>query len=634
MQPGPSNICFMRPQSNDVFSFRLADQEMGLSTVAGIGTTVLICVAALVLWLKGRRAKSMEEIEAELRKKFTACDGITLYDNGSSPCAKRVRITLKEKGIKHHVVLVNLSTRENRHPFYLAINPQGKVPAMVVRNIEGIPDCCLYESNAITEWLDEQFPWTTQLYPLDPWERAQVKLWQRWEGAMAEDFWPLMYANVLGPVNRFLYSRDTYKNIFSNEKDPYQFAKMMKTYDGELLSPREMKRNAIHLYKWLNILESALENKTYICGNTFTTADISVIPRTLMYPITGLLETKEEQNRYPNVMRYLRNVGSRPSFHEPSVVSLNLVRWLPWSLIERVGNWRSGMVHHRIHGRDALKELDKSEEPALSTPISIPEGTDVVLYCHAPWPDSISVKIGCAELNLKVLTKEVDMVRLEHKAGSYLALNPLGEVPTAIHADHVIYDAQNIMEYLDSLYSDDIHQSLLPMLAIDRVQVRMWQGWCRTCFNYQLIHLYKQYILLPILQAKFSSREKLLTSLHKSTTATDHTDDLVHLFEQKKGSPEETESKMSPYKSGLRKCLEYLDGKLEGHSFLVTTKLTMADISVFSLLLLFKWVQIDINLDYPNVTAWRERLLARPGFFFGQAAVDEYMLRHGIHQLP
>jgi len=80
MQPSPSNIYFMRPQSNDVFSFRLADQEMGLSTVAGIGTTVLICVAALVLWLKGRRAKSMEEIEAELRKKFTACDGITLYE--------------------------------------------------------------------------------------------------------------------------------------------------------------------------------------------------------------------------------------------------------------------------------------------------------------------------------------------------------------------------------------------------------------------------------------------------------------------------------------------------------------------------------------------------------------------------
>ena len=609
---------------------------MGISTVAGIGTTVLVCMAALVLWLKGRRTKSREEIEAELRKKFTARDGITFYDNASSPCASRVRITLKEKSVKHHVVLVDLFSRENRHPSYLAINPQGKVPAVVVHNVEGIPDCCLYESNAITEWLDEQFPWTTQLYPLDPWERAQVKVWQRWEGAMAEDFWPFMYANVRGPLDRFRYSRDTYKKMFSNEKDPYQVAKMMKTYDGELLSPREMKRNAIRLFKWLNILESALENKTYICGNTFTTADISVIPRTLMYPLLGLLNTEEEQKRYPNVMRYFRNVGSRPSFHArfaSNTALMYLLKWLLWSLIERVGNWRSGKVHHHVHGSDALKELDDSEQPTLSTPISTPEGTDVVLYCHAPWPDSISVKIGCAELNLNVLTKEVDMVRLEHKASSYLALNPLGEIPTAIHADHVIYDAQNIMEYLDSLYSGDIHPSLLPVLAIDRVQVRMWQGWCRTCFNYQLIHLYKQYILLPVLKARFSSREKLLTTLRKSTSATEHTDDLVHLFEQKEDSPEETESKMSPYKSGLRNCLEYLDGKLEGQHFLVASKLTMADISVFSLLLLFKWVQIDTNLDYPNVAAWREKLLARPAFFFGQAAVDAYMLRHGVQQL-
>ena len=83
---------------------------------------------------------------------------------------------------------VDLIIRENRHPSYLAINPLGKVPALVVHNVKGIPDCCLFESNAITEWLDEQFPNTVQLYPSDPWERAQIKMWQRWEGAMTEDF--------------------------------------------------------------------------------------------------------------------------------------------------------------------------------------------------------------------------------------------------------------------------------------------------------------------------------------------------------------------------------------------------------------------------------------------------------------
>ena len=99
---------------------------MASATVVGVGTALLVCVATLVFWLKRRGTKSEEEIEAELTKKFAVRDGITFYDNALSPCASRVRITLREKGIKHNVVQVDLESRENRHPSYLAINPLGK----------------------------------------------------------------------------------------------------------------------------------------------------------------------------------------------------------------------------------------------------------------------------------------------------------------------------------------------------------------------------------------------------------------------------------------------------------------------------------------------------------------------------
>ena len=596
---------------------------------------VLACGAALVLgWAKYGRKPSKEKRDALLREKFTLQDGITFYDATLSPCARRVRITLKEKGIKHHVVNVSLMDRENRHPSYVAINPQGKVPAMVVKGVEGIPDCCLYESNAITEWLDEQFPHTTQLYPSDPWQRAQAKMWQRWEAVMAEDFWPLMYANVAGFIHRLFYSRKAFQEKFcGGEKDPYQTAKMLKTYNGEILSPREMKRNAVRLFRWLDVLEQALEDRAFICGDKFTTADISVIPRTVMYPLLGLLETEEERKRYPNVIRYIKDVASKPSFQSKErLPSKSLLGWIPWSLLEWIGNWRSGMEHHRIHGKDVLKEVAISEKlSAQPVPTPLPDDIEVLLYHHAPWPESVAVRIACTELGIQFTMEEVDMVRLQHKACSFMSLNPLGEVPTIIHASHVVYDAKNIMEYLNTHFSSlpATSGSLMPAAATDRVCVRMWQGWASTCFNYQLIHLYRQYILLPVLLTKFSSKDELLATLHESTTATEHTDDLVHLFEQTSSS-EEVERKMSPYKEGLRKTLEYLNSELKDREFLVASQLTTADISVFSLLLLFKWVRVDITEEFPSVAAWRKRLAIRPAFFFAQGAVDKYMLEHGV----
>jgi glutathione S-transferase len=41
---------------------------------------------------------------------------------------------------------VNLLQGEQRHPSYLAVNPQGKVPAIRVQGVPGLPDVCLYES--------------------------------------------------------------------------------------------------------------------------------------------------------------------------------------------------------------------------------------------------------------------------------------------------------------------------------------------------------------------------------------------------------------------------------------------------------------------------------------------------------
>jgi glutathione S-transferase len=97
-----------------------------------------------------------------------------------------VRAVLLEKGLEWTTRIVDLTRMEQKRPEYLALNPNGVVPTLV----HG--ERVIYESNVITEYLDDVFP-TPRLYPRDPWECAQAKMWQAFELAMAKEYRPLMY---------------------------------------------------------------------------------------------------------------------------------------------------------------------------------------------------------------------------------------------------------------------------------------------------------------------------------------------------------------------------------------------------------------------------------------------------------
>lgn len=92
----------------------------------------------------------------------------TLYTHPLSNFAQRVHIALHEKNVRWDTVVVDMPRGAHRKPEYLAINPYGKVPALV----EG--DRRLYESSAILEYLEELHP-TPPLFPRSPEERAWAR---------------------------------------------------------------------------------------------------------------------------------------------------------------------------------------------------------------------------------------------------------------------------------------------------------------------------------------------------------------------------------------------------------------------------------------------------------------------------
>ena len=93
-----------------------------------------------------------------------------LYDYFRSSAAYRVRIALNLKGMTPERAFVPLKRGAQREEAYLALNPQGLVPALVLDG--GGP--AMTQSIAILEYLEETHP-SPPLLPKDARERARVR---------------------------------------------------------------------------------------------------------------------------------------------------------------------------------------------------------------------------------------------------------------------------------------------------------------------------------------------------------------------------------------------------------------------------------------------------------------------------
>jgi len=93
-----------------------------------------------------------------------------LHNYFRSSTSYRVRIALALKGIEYDYVAHHLRHGENRKPDFLAINPQGLVPALVWED-----GTVLSQSLAIMEFLEEVRP-EPPLLPADPLGRARVRM--------------------------------------------------------------------------------------------------------------------------------------------------------------------------------------------------------------------------------------------------------------------------------------------------------------------------------------------------------------------------------------------------------------------------------------------------------------------------
>lgn len=95
---------------------------------------------------------------------------IVLHNYFRSSTSYRVRIALELKGLGYRYIAHHLRHGGQRAPEYLAVNPQGLVPALIWKD-----GTMLSQSLAIIEFLDETVP-EPPLLPADALGRARVRM--------------------------------------------------------------------------------------------------------------------------------------------------------------------------------------------------------------------------------------------------------------------------------------------------------------------------------------------------------------------------------------------------------------------------------------------------------------------------
>jgi glutathione S-transferase len=102
---------------------------------------------------------------------------VKLYDNAASANAMKARIALRQLGVRHETVPVDLFAGETRSEAHLARNPAGQVPVLELDSGEHIP-----ESGAILLYAAED----SSLLPGDRVARARVHQWLFFEQNQVE----------------------------------------------------------------------------------------------------------------------------------------------------------------------------------------------------------------------------------------------------------------------------------------------------------------------------------------------------------------------------------------------------------------------------------------------------------------
>lgn len=191
----------------------------------------------------------------------------------SGNCYK-VKLLLEFLDIQHEWLYINVLKAESHTPEFLQMNPNGKIPVLVLDD-----ERILTESNAILGYLAEE----TEFVPTDRYAKAKMYEWMFFEQYSHEPF-----IAVARFINKYLGLPEA------------------RIEEYHALQPKG--------HKALAIMEQALGRHDYLVGNELTLADISLYAYTHVADEGGF-----DLSLYPNIQAWCQRIQNYPAYKSMAV---------------------------------------------------------------------------------------------------------------------------------------------------------------------------------------------------------------------------------------------------------------------------------------------------------------------------